>query len=153
MEPAEAIAAIHAAGGIAILAHPNKNVPDLNEPELRSLIAYLKANGLDGVEGYRYEIDRATSEKFLVPLIEEMGLLVSGGSDFHCEAKDVGSDRPGKYRHPADSHSPADIWPALEARIRERGGLTNVLDIETLPAADASAAERLAFASSARRQP
>jgi predicted metal-dependent phosphoesterase TrpH len=71
---AEAIAAIHAAGGVAVLAHPGVSGAD-------AFPALLSA-GLDGVEAFHAEHDEADFEHFAL-LAEEHQLVVTGGSDFH----------------------------------------------------------------------
>ncbi len=79
--PAEAIALIHAAGGLAFLAHPGLLRLAPGETA-RERLAALKALGLDGVEVFYPkhtvpQIDRFQS------LAHDLGLLVTGGSDFH----------------------------------------------------------------------
>ena len=76
----EAIEAIHASSGFAVIAHPHliytKKV--LNE--------LLKCQ-FDGLEAYYCRFDAGVDEKWAV-LAKERGLFTTGGSDFH------GSTRP-----------------------------------------------------------
>ena len=77
----DAIAAIHAAGGVAVLAHPaavawkDSLLPD-------TALAELVAMGLDGLEVYHHRNDEHARQKFLAQA-NRHGLLVSGGSDEH----------------------------------------------------------------------
>ena len=74
----EAIASVRAAGGLAVLAHPvwYADVPGL----LRKGLGL----GLDGVEVFHPDNDGREEE--LLSEAETLGLLVSGGSDFHSPA-------------------------------------------------------------------
>jgi hypothetical protein len=85
LTPSQAIGAIHAAGGVAVLAHP----PQLryrNLGQLRAILSDLVAMGLDGIEVYHPDhTDRQT--RWYLDLARRMGLLVAGGSDFHGPSK------------------------------------------------------------------
>ena len=79
--PKEAIDAIHAAGGIAIWAHPVRK--DGNEcAALRRCCRKLGALGLDGVEGY-YSMFSQAETALVTETAKTYSLAVSGGSDFH----------------------------------------------------------------------
>jgi len=81
---AEAIDAIHDAGGLAVLAHP----PELNFTnfaQLDSFVRSLVREGLDGIECIHSECTPAQTRHYL-DLAKKLGLLVSGGSDFHGPA-------------------------------------------------------------------
>jgi 3',5'-nucleoside bisphosphate phosphatase len=80
LQPDEAIALIQGAGGVAILAHPNNLKRD--EAETEAAIQGLKALGLDGIEA-RYNLHTAADMARYLALAERLGLLTSGGSDFH----------------------------------------------------------------------
>lgn len=70
-----AIELIHAAGGVAVWAHPPLEVFDR---EIRRFAAW----GLDGVECYRPNTPPVESHLF-VTVARELGLLATGGSDWH----------------------------------------------------------------------
>lgn len=72
---AEAIGTIHAAGGLAVWAHPP---PELFEAEVRALAGL----GLDGIECWRPGHD-AEYTQLLEAAARELGLLMTGGSDWH----------------------------------------------------------------------
>jgi 3',5'-nucleoside bisphosphate phosphatase len=73
--PSDVVAAIHAAGGVASLAHPGiTNQPALIEP--------LAANGLDALEAYHTDHTPYMRDEALA-IARRLGLLVSGGSDYH----------------------------------------------------------------------
>ena len=77
----EAIRLIHAAGGLAALAHPAKIVrdrPHLGPDELRP----LAEAGLDAVEVWQIVHGSAEREHYQT-VAETLGLLVVGGSDCH----------------------------------------------------------------------
>lgn len=74
--PESAIALIHAAGGIASLAHPGK----LGDPV--RIIRQLCAVGLDGLEVYHSDHSPQLTARMLVRA-HEFGLVVTGGSDSH----------------------------------------------------------------------
>jgi predicted metal-dependent phosphoesterase TrpH len=78
--PAEAIRWIKAARGLAVLAHPTW--VKAGEQSLIDLVRRLKADGLDGVEVY-YSTHTARQTREYLSLAQQLGLLVTGGSDFH----------------------------------------------------------------------
>ena len=71
----DAIALIHAAGGVAVMAHPGLNRTD-------NIIPQLVAAGLDGLECFHSKHSTATAEHYLM-LADQHRLLVTGGSDCH----------------------------------------------------------------------
>jgi 3',5'-nucleoside bisphosphate phosphatase len=71
----DAIALIHAAGGIAVVAHPGSQ-------GTRERIEMLLKDGLDGVE-VRHPSHSAEDIARLMALVEHFGLVASGGSDWH----------------------------------------------------------------------
>ena len=75
-----AIAAIHAAGGVAVLAHPSSY--KMSNKWLRKLLVEFKSVGGDAMEVAQPQ--QAPSERqFLGLLSQEYELLCSQGSDFH----------------------------------------------------------------------
>ncbi len=76
MLPAEAVAIIVRAKGLAVLAHPFTT----EDPE--GLISELKPAGLVGLEAY-YNGYSAEEVESLVALAQKYGLIATGGSDFH----------------------------------------------------------------------
>jgi hypothetical protein len=79
LTPAEAIALIRKAGGVPVLAHPYTLSKD-------ELIAQFVKDGLMGLEVY-YPEHTQSMVNFYLKLSREYGLLVTGGSDCHGEAK------------------------------------------------------------------
>jgi predicted metal-dependent phosphoesterase TrpH len=77
---AEAIAAIHAAGGVAIWAHPFWDVehPD----DVVAIIDRFAGFGLDGVEAF-YITHTREQTLLAARACEERGLLSTGSADFH----------------------------------------------------------------------
>ena len=76
ISPNDAIARIHAAGGVAVAAHPGRT--GLSDDELRTLVAA----GLDGLEVFYPRHSTADTTRF-AHFAAESGLLVTGGSDDH----------------------------------------------------------------------
>lgn len=91
--PADAIAWIRAAGGVAVLAHPTW--AKVYGEGLTTLLTTLKAAGLGGIEvHYSTHTKRQTTE--YLDLAKRLDLLVTGGSDFHGVTKpdiEVGTGR------------------------------------------------------------
>lgn len=79
IDAVEAIALIHEAGGLAVLAHPVLNQAD-------DMIPALAALGLDGLECFHTKHVAGTPEHYL-RLAERHNLLVTGGSDCHGFSK------------------------------------------------------------------
>ncbi|MBQ3819079.1 PHP domain-containing protein [bacterium] len=75
--PHDAVEVIYDAGGIPVIAHPH----DLDIA--RDLIKVLMQYGLRGIEAYHRKHSPACVEYFS-SMAEELGLIVTGGSDFHC---------------------------------------------------------------------
>lgn len=73
--PAEAIAMIHAAGGVAVWAHPPLDV-------LETLLPGMVEAGLDGVECFR-PVLTASDSAFSLEVARRYGLFPTGGSDWH----------------------------------------------------------------------
>ncbi|MBO5361065.1 MAG: PHP domain-containing protein [Clostridia bacterium] len=83
LEAKRIIEAIHAAGGVAFLAHPHQmKLGDGLEDYVNELVSY----GLDGIEGYYSEYDEAMQNEYQA-LAKRYGLMISGGTDFHCDMK------------------------------------------------------------------
>jgi predicted metal-dependent phosphoesterase TrpH len=76
----DAIAWIHAAGGVAVVAHPGRY--KLSPDELRQLLTEFRELGGDGIEVVTGSHTPAQYEQFAT-LAREFGLLASRGSDFH----------------------------------------------------------------------
>ncbi len=97
LSPEAAIALVHEAGGLCFLAHPG--LLRLAEHETHETrIRALATLGLDGIEAYYSAYSPAEEARFL-RLAEKLGLLVTGGSDFHGANKPdvpLGIVRDGK---------------------------------------------------------
>ncbi|MFG3657732.1 PHP domain-containing protein [Streptomyces sp. NPDC047706] len=85
-DPFEAIRLIKGAGGVAVFAHPGAAKRGRTVPE--SAIAELAAAGLDGIEVDHMDHDPDTRAR-LRGLAKELGLLVTGSSDYHGSRKTV----------------------------------------------------------------
>ena len=76
----EAVSLIREAGGIAVAAHLHliKKPDDELKEYLKSLIPY----GLDGIEGYYTDYTPEMQERYQA-MAKELGLVISGGTDYH----------------------------------------------------------------------
>ena len=85
LTPEVAIEIIHKSSGKAFLAHLNQT--GKSDEELYELLTHLKKCGLDGIEGYYTEYTENMNIRYR-KMAEDLGLLLSGGSDFHGTNKD-----------------------------------------------------------------
>lgn len=79
--PAQTVRVIHRAGGVAAWAHPlgyRRRTP----ANLRQVARHLHRVGLDALEGY-YSEYTPDQERLVHRIAGELGLLISGGTDFH----------------------------------------------------------------------
>lgn len=108
---ARAIALIHAAGGVASLAHPSKLVrgePLLSVEAVRPFVAM----GVDAIEAWQWIPGGWGSDHYRA-VAEQLGLLVSGGSDDHGKRTSDGRMRLGAQ------HVSREILETLRARARQ----------------------------------
>jgi predicted metal-dependent phosphoesterase TrpH len=77
---AEAICTIHAAGGVAIWAHPFWDVSD--PVEVLATIGRFRALRIDGIEAF-YVTHTTEQTKLLANRCRELGMLSTGSADFH----------------------------------------------------------------------
>ncbi len=77
---AQAIAAIHEAGGVVVWAHPFWDIPDPDE--VLATIDRFNLLGIDGVEAF-YVTHTQEQTTLLAQRCEELGLLSTGSADFH----------------------------------------------------------------------
>lgn len=102
---ADAIGAIHRAGGIAILAHPSKTEPDA--AALEKLVDELIRFELDGIEAV-YADDDTDTQKRLITLVKSRKIVTSAGTDCHV---------PG-YLCPGINIS-VELWKEFRDRLLE----------------------------------
>ena len=107
----EAVSLIREAGGIAVAAHLHliKKPDDELREYLKSLIPY----GLDGIEGYYTDYTPDMEQRYRA-MAKELGLVISGGTDYH------GANKPhisiGKGR--GDLEIPYTVLDGLRERHR-----------------------------------
>jgi predicted metal-dependent phosphoesterase TrpH len=92
--PAEVVAIVHSARGVASLAHPGVLGRD-------SLIPPLAASGLDALEAFHSDHDARATAHYL-ELAARLGLVVTGGSDFHGD--DAHGAAPGRVSLPREHY-------------------------------------------------
>jgi predicted metal-dependent phosphoesterase TrpH len=76
----EAIAAIHAAGGVAVWAHPFWDLA--GDADVIGALERFRAAGLDGVEAF-YTTHSAVQTRLLCDTAARLELLTTGSADFH----------------------------------------------------------------------
>lgn len=77
VSPHDAVEIIYDAGGVPVIAHPHDI--DIAETLIKELMSY----GLRGIEAYHRKHSPAVVEYFS-SMAEKLGLIVTGGSDFHA---------------------------------------------------------------------
>lgn len=112
--PDEAIAMIRNAGGLAALAHPF-TLGVGNPQELTSLVRELQAMGLEGMEVFYPEHSEEMTGVYQ-DIAKGLGLLYTGGSDFHGDLKN-GSDLGVGVETPNLDYA---LLQAIKKRLEER---------------------------------
>src|SRR5215213_3721258 len=109
LSPEDAIGLIHAVGGLAVVAHPYEGKNVLEQ------LPGLASAGLDGVETYypNYGPDRVEE---LLGLCQTLGMLPTGGTDFHGFPHRMASDGAPIIDNPGSVEVPSSVLDALEAR-------------------------------------
>ncbi len=87
LDPFDAIRLVKGAGGVIVAAHPAAGRAGRTVTE--GMLAEFAAAGLDGVEADHPDHDDLTRAR-LRAVAGELGLLVTGSSDYHGGRKDVG---------------------------------------------------------------
>lgn len=117
LDALETIRFIRSIGAVSVLAHPFLN---LEEAPLRAFLGLAAEAGLDAMEVY-YPKFTAEQTELAERLVEEFGLLPSGGSDFHGTNKpDI---RLGTGRN--NLHIPISVLKKLAAAAGTQGILEN----------------------------
>ena len=103
---------VHAAGGVAVLAHPwGRGSRDVLDPD--TLARLVAEHRLDGIEVDHNDHDAATRRE-LAELAGHLGLLATGSSDYHGT---------GKSGHPLGVNTTdPQVLAEIEARIAASGG-------------------------------
>jgi predicted metal-dependent phosphoesterase TrpH len=101
--PAEVFERVHDANGLVSLAHPVLVSHD-------EWLTGFSQEGLDALEAYHSDHDAATTRHYLA-LADRLGLLVTGGSDYHGDPSH-GPAAPGSVSLPSDA------FARLKARSR-----------------------------------
>ena len=86
LSPAEAARWIREAGGVPVVAHPGRFAGGSFRWD--EAMRDLQREGIEGLEGYYGEY-RAAEQRYFVGLAKRLGLVVTGGSDYH------GANKPG----------------------------------------------------------
>jgi len=106
--PADAIATIKSAGGVAVIAHPfaSRRGQILTVDSFQDLVTA----GLDGIEVHHRD-QNATEQQVLIEIARELHLVTTGASDYHGT---------GKLNSMAENTTHPAQWEALEARASAR---------------------------------
>jgi len=108
--------AVHAAGGILLLAHPAGSRPGDLAGQL-ALVREALAAGLDGFELYHPANTREAHFPELVAEARRLGCATSGGSDDHAAPGEAERSRPA-----AGPGVPGEVVASLDAALRSRHG-------------------------------
>ena len=124
---ADAIAAVHKAGGIAIVAHPLARGTSLVKLDptpagQEELLKELIASGIDGLECYQSEYGPEETA-FAMSLAAKYDLLVSAGSDWHGALCDVGWDIKGLKSYYPEHIGGLGVTASQVAPLLERLGV------------------------------
>lgn len=87
LPPGQAVDAIHHAGGVAILAHPVQLHPR-DKDHLAAILRRAVDLGIDGVETRHSDHEPDVVQR-LTELADDLGLLTTGGSDYHGDRKAI----------------------------------------------------------------
>jgi hypothetical protein len=112
--PKKAFDILNDIGATSILAHPFALGLDL--PKTEKLVKELIGYGLDGIEVYYSEHDDAATNAYK-EMSERLGLLASGGSDFHGSVKP--HIRLGKGK--GGLHVPTELLEKMKEDRRAKG--------------------------------
>lgn len=108
----EAVSLIREAGGIAVAAH--LHLIKLPDDQLKEALKALIPYGLEGVEGYYTDYTPDMEQRYRA-MAKELGLVISGGTDYH------GANKPhisiGKGR--GNLQIPYSVLEGLRQRHRE----------------------------------
>lgn len=110
--PADAIATIKKAGGVAVIAHPfaSRRGQVLTTESFQDLVAA----GLDGIEVHHRDHNES-ERQVLSSIARDLGLAITGASDYHGT---------GKLNAMAENTTHPAEWEALEARANARRVVT-----------------------------
>jgi predicted metal-dependent phosphoesterase TrpH len=97
--PEHVIGVIHAAGGVASLAHPGQTGVDAR-------LAVYRDSGLDALEAFHPDHDKPSTDRYR-DVATRLNVLVTGGSDFHGD--------PSHGWEPGAVSLPADEWRRLRS--------------------------------------
>lgn len=110
--PHEAVSLIREAGGIAVAAH--LHLIKMEDEPLKEFLKSLIPHGLDGVEGYYTDYTPDMEVRYRA-MAKELGLVLSGGTDYHGANKphiSIGRGRGGL-------EIPYSVLEGLKARHKE----------------------------------
>lgn len=110
--PHEAVSLIREAGGIAVAAH--LHLIKMEDAPLKEFLRSLIPHGLDGVEGYYTDYTPDMEQRYRA-MAKELGLVLSGGTDYHGANKphiSIGRGRGGL-------EIPYSVLEGLKARHKE----------------------------------
>jgi len=106
--PEEAIGAIKAAGGVAVIAHPMSSLRS-RVISAETFKDYVEA-GLDGIEVFHRD-HSAAHQALLKEIASEYGVAITGSSDYHGE---------GKLNKLGENLTPQEEFEKLESRANAR---------------------------------
>ena len=105
LTPEDAVRLVLANGAVPVMAHPTYSAAKSSRGEvgeLRDILSKLKKAGLAGIEVY-YGDYTPEQVEWLAGLAKELGLIPSGGSDYHASGN-PGEPEPGTVGPPITTY-------------------------------------------------
>ncbi len=114
LKPEKALGILRDIGATSILAHPF--ALELNNAKTEELVHDLMGYGLEGIEVYYTEHSQAQTDAYR-GIAERLGLLVSGGSDYHGTVKPAISLGKGR----GGLNVPTELLDRMKEHRRQKG--------------------------------
>lgn len=119
--PEQGVELIKATGGMAFVAH--LHLIRMTDEQTVAFLKRLKAVGLDGIEGYYNEYTPEMAHKYQ-QMAKDLGLMISGGTDFHGSMKPHIAIGVGQKSNPIEI--PYSVLAEIK-RVREGNGVRGLL--------------------------
>ncbi len=113
----ETIQTIHAAGGVAVIAHPTCNILDHRNPlptkRWQSMCDKILSFGADGIEAHTPSNGSVSLQNEVAKYAASKNVLITGGSDFHGSIDD-------NDKYVWKSEAPISVFYNLENLLKRR---------------------------------
>ncbi len=116
LELRDAVMLIHSAGGVAVWAHPGVHREEL--PDMLNLLPGWVGFGLDGLES-DYSQHTIAFRDQMRKLAEQLGIIFTGGSDFHGALKPSIKLCDGAEGNPIDERCYYNLKDRIQQRVEK----------------------------------